>query len=53
MKEKLKQIAKLLYKKQKQIKKQSPEINIINFNRNKFGFPIELNQEKKQVKAPK
>lgn len=53
MKTKLNQLAKLLNIKSKQIKKQSPEINIIKNNRNKFGYPIMFNEEKIEVNKPK
>jgi len=49
MKSKIKQILKLFKRKTKQIKKQSPEINVINFNRNNFGYPILNNEEKLQI----
>lgn len=53
MKEKLKQLIKQLYKKQKQIKSSSPEINVIKNNRNNFGYPIELNKEIIKTNKPK
>ena len=53
MKTKLAQFKNLLKKKNKQIIKQSPEINIIKNNRNKFGYPIMFNEEKIEVNKPK
>lgn len=53
MKKKLKQLIKQLHEKQKQIKKQSPEINIIKNKRNNFGYPIGLNEEKIELNKPK
>jgi len=53
MKQKLAQFKNLLKKKNKQIIKQSPEINIIKNNRNNFGYPTGLNQNKIEVNKPK
>lgn len=53
MKKKLKQLIKQLYKKQKQIKSPSPEINVIKNNRNNFGYPIGLNKQIIETNKPK
>lgn len=53
MKQKLAQFKNLLKKKNKQIIKQSPEINVIKNNRNNFGYPTGLNQNKIEVNKPK
>ena len=50
---KLKQLINKLTNLNKQKQKPSAKINNINLNRNKFGFPILLNQNKEEVKAPK
>jgi hypothetical protein len=53
MKQKLNQLAKLLSIKLEQIKKPSPEINVIKNNRNNFGYPIMFNEEKTKANKPK
>jgi len=50
---KLKQLINKLTNLNKQKQNSSAKINNINFNRNKFGFPIELNEKKEEVKVPK
>ena len=50
---KLKKLINKLTSTNKQKQNSSTKINNINFNRNKFGFPILLNQNKEEVKAQK